>query len=575
MKFIALIAVLTALGMAADTIAQEKQGVDLLPDDAVVGVMFRDLAEFNRQLAALVNEVWPPASEEQLADLFYFALNDVDVDVDRVINRRGSGGLVLMSEEDYPGLSVVYPLSDPAALATAFGVDVDKLQNGQSFEVRDDTLSLHGEHLFLFTPVFNFFPDTGAVTEVANPLEGRRFVGHHLDSDERQWFGGSDAVVMLGGSTSKAFWGEMLEEVVGPGGLLTDDFEDPHTADLWERLRAAGDEIRFGLASIDLDGGLHVRSKTFFREDGDNARELIRDIRGGDDPSNLNCLPAGQFLVAAAAKGDGDQNVLAARSILSLLVEIISPGEEILSGTDKQRFYQLFGDVWQRLNGTRLALYRNEPDTIGEGGGELAVVVIMETNDTVELMAQIPELVDFANDGIRRSAPRDGASISFAWRTDEQQWGDQSIDVLEIDTSRINEQEREWFRWLFGDEAGRLRFAAVDGHVIMFVGTAPELFHQAIANVRENRAGLQEHAALVAAADKMDARCKVELHLSMANCFGLFEAIDQARDEFPEYREPRELSSLGLVIDEDRFGFDLWLPVRELNSAVEQAIGGR
>ena len=62
--------------------------------------------------------------------------------------------------------------------------------------------------------------------------------------------------------------------------------------------------------------GVRVRSKSFFTADDGAAMKLIRDIRGGDQPSNLNYLPDGQVLVAGAAKGTGEQNVALANSIV-------------------------------------------------------------------------------------------------------------------------------------------------------------------------------------------------------------------------------------------------------------------
>ncbi len=546
--------------------AQQQLPADLLPQGANMAYMVKDLADFNRKLTRTISEVWMPITEDQVWELYFYGLDDLDTD--QAIVPHGIGGLVLTQVEQIGQMYLTYPVQDVELVAEHFGVPADQLQDGQAFKVGNKKIVLLDDHLYVFTPFLNLFPENDrAVSEIELPLSDMRSITNLLSNEDFDVFCESDAVLMLGGSTSREFWGEVLGGVFGPQSWTREaaGFSDPDAEQMWERLKAAGREIRFGLAAIDLDEGVHVRTKTFLRETEDNAAlQLIRDVRGGDEPSDLTHLPDGQVLLAAAVKGDGDENVMVARSVMRLIVEIVSPAEDILSGDEKREFYDLFSELWQQLNGTRVALYRNEGE-IGDGG-ELGVVFIFDTNEPRALLDSIPELVDFVNAGIARNTdPGSEPTIQFEYRSRESTGGDTPVDVLEIDTSRIHERNQARLTRFFGSDAGKIRFVPVKDKVVMFVGTNPQLLEAALANVRDGLPGLVAHPAFMASESRLDPRRKCELHMSAVNLNYIYSATIRKRKDLGRYTRPDEITSLGLVIEEDRFGFDLWIPTRELN----------
>ncbi|MGI9518831.1 MAG: hypothetical protein ACR2NP_17375 [Pirellulaceae bacterium] len=511
-------------------LAQTKLPADLLPEGADMAYMVRDLAEFNTKLTKTVSEVWTTISEDDVWDLYFYSLGDLETE--GTINRDGIGGVVLAKVDGQGELFLTYPIEDVSVVAEHFGVAADQLRDGQAFQVGNKKIVMLDDHLYVLTPWFNLFPEHDQdVSEIELPLGDMSSITNLLSNEDFDVFCESDCVLMLGGGTSKEFWGQILGGAFGPQSWTREaaGFSDTDAEQMWERLKAAGREIRFGLAAIDLDDGVHVRTKSFLHETEDNAAlQLIRDVRGGDEPSDLMHLPDGQVLLATAVKGDGEENVMVARSIMRLIVEIVSPGEDVLTGDDKREFYDLFSSIWQQLNGTRVALYRNTGE-IGDGG-ELAVVIIFDANEPAELLASIPGLVNFANAGIARNTdPGTEPTIQFEYRSGDSTIGELTVDALEIDTSRIGERNQQRITRFFGNAAGNIRFVPIRNKVVMFVGTNPQLLEAALTNVRDEKPGLVEHPAFLASESRLDPRRKFELHMSAVNLNYIYSATIRKR----------------------------------------------
>ncbi len=106
----------------------------------------------------------------------------------------------------------------------------------------------------------------------------------------------------------------------------------------------------------------------------------------------------------------------------------------------------------------------------------------------------------------------------------------------------------------------------------MFVGSNPAILKAAIDNLNSQNAGLAEHPAIVAANNRLDPRRKIEFHFSARNLDYIYSAMIRERKDLGRYARPDEVTSFGLVIEEDRFGFDFWMPMKELDRAVKLII---
>lgn len=547
---------------------QDAPAIDQLTDNVAAGLIARDLVEFSKEFSELCREAQIPFDGDILTNIFYGPLLDRDIDIDEAIHRRGSGGMILLGTEIEDSiLRFVYPVQNSTMIAEAWGIDSMEFKAGSAYRTNSGDVVMLDGRMSVGVPFLWSARGPDQPEPVDNPFGNAESISKHLSETDHEMFGKTDAVIMLGNSLSTMFWEQVLQPMFG----------SPTEGNLeaWDRLEAAGKEVRFGLAALNMDQGVHLRSKSFFTNTTDGAAiQLIRDIRGGDEPSNLKYLPDAQVLVAGAARGNGEQNATLARAIVQLIVEVASPGEEVLTSDDKATFYEAFETIWRQLNGTRMALYRNEGE-IGDGG-ELALVTIFDVEDPAALLESLPDLVKFANDGVQRTTPEgEEPDIGFQYQPEQHQMEgiEEPIDVLTIDTSRINQKNADSFKRFFGQQASQLRFVPLEKHVVMFLGSNPALLKSAIDNLKSGAAGLSESPAIVAANQKIDPRKKIELHFSARNFNYIYSAMIRKRKDLGRYVRPEEVTSLALIIEEDRFGFDFWVPIRELDRATKLLMG--
>ncbi len=545
--------------------AQTLRPVDVLVEDATAGLMVGNLEEFNRKLSATISNAWFPIPEETLGDIFYSALGSVDVS--QAVDRQGIGGVMFFG--DFSTITWIYPLQEVSGVADEFGVDPDRLSTGAAWETGNHVVGMNDDHLFVSSPMFEMRDVSGPAVRIENPLATRQTIGELAGFEDHETFGDCDAVLMLGGSRAAEFWRDVPSRLFGPRGLANlSGMNDPGDRDMWEQIRAAGREVKFALTAIDLDAGVHLRSKTFFEETPDSiASRLIDQLRAGDQASSLRHLPDKQILVATSAQGDGTQNVLIARSLLRLVVDNFSPSEGILYDDDQRAFYVAFDNIWKQLTGIRIGLYRND-GPIGDDG-ELALVAIFESRDSAKVLAELPTLVEIVNRGLDRQADDAKPTIRFQYLPQAQTLGNLEVDVLQVDTSRMRPGQIRRFNQFFGGAAGRIRLAEVPGHLVMFVGSNPALLETTLENLQTDNPGLASHPAIRAAQEKLDPRKKMELHLSAKNLNNIFSAMIRQRDDLGKYDAATELTSFGLVLEDDRLGFDIWIPDGELNRGVK------
>ncbi len=547
--------------------AQTLRPVDVLVEDAAAGFMVGNLAEFNRKLTATISKAWFTLPEDTLTDVFYSALGPVEID--HAVDRSGIGGVMFFG--DFSTVTWLYPVRDVTPIAAGFDLDARLLESGAAWECGNQIVGMNNDHLFVSSSMFQRRDITGPGRRIDNPLAGRQSIGELAGFEDHEMFGTCDAVALLGGQRTSAFWGDLPGRLFGPRGVANlAGMDDPGDRETWDRIRQASQEFRFGLAAINLDDGLHVQTKTFFDDTPDSAaRKLIEELRAGQQASNLNHLPDAQMLIAMAAAGEGNQNVLVARSLLRLVVDHFSPDQEVLNGDERREFCEVFAKIWKQLTGVRMALYRNDGGDIGSDG-ELAMVAILDTKDAVQVMEKLPGLVEIAQRAIRRRvAAGQSPALRFEYQTAAQSMQDLNVDILQIDTTRLASPTSRRLVQFFGSSAGQIRLVATEAHVVMFWGSNPALLESTIHNLRNDQTGLAAHPAVVAAAGKLDPRKKIEMHLSAKNLNSIFSAMIRHRPDLGKYEPPTELTSLGLVMESDRFGFDVWIPDRELNRGVK------
>src|SRR5205823_6222558 len=96
----------------------------------------------------------------------------------------------------------------------------------------------------------------------------------------------------------------------------------------------------------------------FPKEGNDAAKKFLTAFGAGEGTSSLRGLPEGNVVAVQAARGDGTRNARVARLFFRVLVQKVLETNRVFSTGDRGGLLTVFAEVWQRLQGSRLGLYR-------------------------------------------------------------------------------------------------------------------------------------------------------------------------------------------------------------------------
>ncbi len=116
--------------------------------------------------------------------------------------------------------------------------------------------------------------------------------------------------------------------------------------------------------------------------------------------SSLNDLPDGRVLFSHALQADGQATLPVLNALLPELTLTRNwrpfHGSEILTAAQQLKLFGLLGEVWRRTSGYRLAAY----ETSSPQHGRLELVAVLDTDDPVQVIAEVRDLAEFL-DGSR------------------------------------------------------------------------------------------------------------------------------------------------------------------------------
>ena len=554
---------------------QQRSGLDIIPSDASWAIYSPRIGTLGSKLRALSKAAFPNSIDlvsGQIQRFYREAGFDIRrPEVRKLLDRQRAGAHFYLSGSPF----YVLPIVDADRTAEYFGIAPERFKKGSVLKI----------NLRNFAKLMNGFVYLGSKNETdeqrGNKSDHFTPFSDRLSKVHQQRYANSDAVLIFDDHTAEKVLGTVSLFLDPSLGKPSDKNED--SDGFVKRMWSASSTFDFAAAGLEFDDGLGAQLTAYFDDENDKQlQELIKLVRGGEASSNLDCLPDQPFVAALAAKGTGNQNAAAAKSILKLLVNRISPDEEILSQKDKTVFYDSFTDIWKRLNGTRMGVYRitrpesKDSDTkdsdstkaIPEANdqGELASVVIFDIEDPKGLLAQLPELVKFANESAERnSVKEDLLPIRFSYQSSVSTIGGHPVDVLLIDTDRISEEMRKRFQTLFGKEAKQIKLIPLKDHLLMLVGTDTALVMETIDNLATGKKGLAANKLITKSSERLDSRKKIEIHFSFENLREIYGFKTKLKPHVPV----KEASCVGFTIDPDRIGVDAWVPAKELNPAID------
>ena len=364
---------------------RKADSLDIIPEDAFVAIAIRNLSELTERGDEFIDKTGLRVPM-RLSKAYDFATTFLGIRDG--LDKNGAAALMLFRpdvKEDTFVLAV--PVDDLEVMASNFGMSRERLVEGEVIDrqtIRDNRtqsfvryVAVRGNHVLL-----------GGNPKFVELAAKGRTLRESLPNDERETLAKDD--ILLYGKTKpvKDQWARSL------AGLESElsDFP-PDEAEALRQVAAASGELSYVVAAVRLDNG--IGATVVLRFQGDKSRGILTRLEGGKSGTSLTGLPAGQVLAAHASSGDGDTSAAVARALLRFLLKTFSiKTDEFISAGHRSNVVGVFGEGWQRLNGSRTALYENENP---KRDGLFSLIAVLDTDGAEQFVADMTGLARFIN----------------------------------------------------------------------------------------------------------------------------------------------------------------------------------
>jgi hypothetical protein len=388
--FKSLLALGVLLTSSSIAFAQQQGMLDLIPHDAAAGVVIRNLTDLRKKGDKFIAEtdLQTPIRPSELFSMAYNFLG-----IRGGVDEDGSAAIVLLSPEkrgkdidfgDLEKLLVgIVPIGDHDKLAANFGFKPGGLVPNKIMPTTAQNFGkvvyVRGKHLILANH-----------TTALERYTQAKPVGADLSAVQRKSFNQSDIVLHLGPRAWADQWKQFLREV-------EKNLEKPEDVQEQKIVRQLIDSLAdppYGIAAFRLDGGLSVNFVAVFGKENKIARVFLAGLGSTTAGSSLRGLPEGRVIAAQATVGDGGKNAPLARTLFQFVLKAALESKEVFSATDRPSFVGVFNEVWQRLKGSRAAVYLTSDES---RLGLFSLVAILDTDDAQQFLKEMKTLARIAD----------------------------------------------------------------------------------------------------------------------------------------------------------------------------------
>lgn len=378
-----------ACTVGGDALAQSDP-IDLIPTKAAAAIVIRDADDLRKKGDDFLKETGLnlPLRPSEALDFVKTNLGikdglDLKQPAAAVLLRPDGANNPVGLEDLGNSVYIALAFTDLDAMAANFGFAKGALKRGAitKTQVPNDVkfILAQGKHVFL--------APTSAPLE---RLRGVKSVAGELSVEQRKAFGGADVLLHVNPKALGADWTELRRALAEEFGKTADPQEKESLSQFVKTLES----MRFGLGGMRLDHGLALNLLTMFPKEKDApARAFLATLRARGS-ANLKGLPAGNVLAAQAYAGDSAKNAVLARALVNFLLQNVLETKHITSATDRPAFVGVFNEVWQRLNGSRIAVYAARP---GGQAGMFSAVAILDTDDPKQFLTDLRTLAKIAD----------------------------------------------------------------------------------------------------------------------------------------------------------------------------------
>jgi hypothetical protein len=608
--------------------------LDLIPEDACIGIGVRDLAELRAKSDRLVGKRQPgdPGLFLRPSELLAEAYKKLNLPWK--IDEKKAGAIVCLSG----ALGGYDPKSDPkdnfSIGAVVAAQSLEEVARGYKLEVAD--LKKGGVHQVPGKKWDHFFGTdqagfrdpfvflTGNEKATAAWMKARTLRQARAAAEQRR-LDAADGLIYLGPPLLA-----IARKEANPD-TLPNVFSGPEK-EAQQRLYRASLEAQNVLVAYRLDDGLGLGVGVGFDPQGVNSQAVLKAFSGPGRTSDLAGLPDSERLVGAfAAIGLERPDLHLARVLAGDLWQMMRAPSGILE-SDAPVVRRLFGDLYSRLRLGRAALYFSSDRA---RFGQLAAVLVLEPTDAEKFLAEVRQyarlgdvaqfdprgqagkaeieklIADLGADDfevreaattklgligsdalpyLEKAAGSDDAEVrrraedllrgirqaaelrkkelaegllkkafrpTFTFQPDAEKVADASVHLLGMRFEGPDAPYAAALKDLFGPEWGRIRLAVVQKKVVVLIGSELALLEQALRNVRDGKAGLEQSAALAAFHKQAGPGKRLELHLAL----GRVRALVTPADRLPmDFKPTGACTSLAIRSGAAELGLDGWVP---------------
>ncbi len=382
---------------------------DLIPQDAVIGIAVRNLKDLKKKGDKLVADggIDDNLRPSKLFDLLYDMLPvkgalDENAGASIFIANPALLGVQLfketggINEEAFKLLVLVLPFQDVDKIAAALELKKGELRPGKIVAGRGlvppgGYFTVRDKHL-----IWGHDEKVVAAVVKAKPT------GSVLPAERRKALNGTDGVLHLDPKALGPVWDVVLKELerelVGATGG-----SDPKAVQL---LLDSLNDVRYVLATLSVDNGIGVSLVTVFPEKKNDATKQLLAAFKGTGSSDLNGLPEGRVVAAEGMKADGALTLPVMKVLFNLFFREFARTRLLVADSQRAHFAGVFAEVWQRLKGSRFAVYHNADEA---KQGLFSAVAILDTEDPEKFLhelRQLARLVDAADFDLGGKNPR-------------------------------------------------------------------------------------------------------------------------------------------------------------------------
>lgn len=385
-----------------------KTGFDLIPSNAAAGFVVHNLEELKAQGDAFIkNTGLDKTFSVRPSVLFDIAFDFLGVKQGRDDNRPAGIFLANLIEarvldpSDFDDLQkllvVAIGIDDRDEVAKNFGLAAGELKPEQILKINRPKNTMFGQLIYVRGNHLYMGNSERAILSVA---QGKK-LSEVLTRPQRERVQRSDMLLYFGTTPWGAGWVRFVQQARDHAQKLKDKDTDPDTGLSKEMLELMVDSLpalqNVLLAVAIDDAGLEFNALAIFRpDDHPSAKKLLELLRSGEQSSSLSALPNRRLIAAQAVRSDGSRNRALVRAMLNGVIDIWIEEKKLTELIDRPQFVGLFDEVWGRLKGSQMALYRND-DPATEG--LFSIVAILETEDPREFLQEMRQLSRFAKPG--------------------------------------------------------------------------------------------------------------------------------------------------------------------------------